>query len=674
MHVAATDLFGPYPPPSFLFIDAQGVYLDKHNFYYLCDEKTDGYIHSPDTSPELWSVTDPDDKISDAVKVKLKKKVNCLLKQTDPTNEFPDYETECGLPLHGGSLVITTDVADTSSGVVPESNDSIILGGSEAQTGFTGIPSPTSIGTPHPTSYLLEHNETYDEATESPTVESSSTITSLATPTTTLFPTAGVRAAATASTAKKKTFKDTILTMPMYAIILASVIVAMTPFFLLGMYHMCCRRGTFRAGPKTNSPSKSSRDKSVYDLVRKSSTEDLECEDINTVGRNNVVTGNKDIDKTDTTLREGCETGNCDPEIGLATLNVTGPIDKDLVTGVANNIYSIWEQLAEEATRHARLRAKWIIEIDSGGSVQTTIRTLGRVKSCGSLVDSEGDLLESESQSEEKSREENELDTTEELGDEVENEKNCHDDDVNGEESQNEDEDREGGEVQDENNSSENEDNREEHRIQDEEKERDEVQDEKNSNVNEENGGENQIQDDEEDGDEVQHQEQGVKEERGERNKIYYDDVNADEVPEDQDDKEEHEEGKQIQDDEANGDEVEDKEKTNEIEYDEGKGEELRDEETDNEEEGNRNDNQVQNEDSDNDSDDLNRQINDEKVDGNDTEDQNQNIDVVDDEEDTNGKNNDDVSDDEVEVHDPKHDDIVESKSIGISSSTEPSS
>ena len=103
----------------------EGVSLDNDNFYNLCDEVTGDYLVSPDSSPELWPRY-YNDRISDDIKTKLKSKISCLVKQTDPSNQFPDYETDCSLPLNGlqtfGPIIIDV-VKNDSDSSLPEWSD-----------------------------------------------------------------------------------------------------------------------------------------------------------------------------------------------------------------------------------------------------------------------------------------------------------------------------------------------------------------------------------------------------------------------------------------------------------------------------------------------------------------------------------------------------------------------
>ena len=70
-----------------------------HNFYNLCDKDTGNYISSPESSPELWSTND-EDVITQELQTKLRAKIGCLMTQTNPSDTYPDYETDCSLPLH----------------------------------------------------------------------------------------------------------------------------------------------------------------------------------------------------------------------------------------------------------------------------------------------------------------------------------------------------------------------------------------------------------------------------------------------------------------------------------------------------------------------------------------------------------------------------------------------
>lgn len=101
----------------------EGVSLETDNFYNLCDEMTGDYIVSPESSPELWPRY-YNNLISDDVKAKLKNKISCLVKQTDPSHQFPDYETDCTLPLDGlqsfGPIIIDAINNDSDSSVFPE--------------------------------------------------------------------------------------------------------------------------------------------------------------------------------------------------------------------------------------------------------------------------------------------------------------------------------------------------------------------------------------------------------------------------------------------------------------------------------------------------------------------------------------------------------------------------
>ncbi len=83
---------------TFVILDRQGVNLNTHNFYNLCDESTGSYINWPESSPELWS--NAADQVTEEVKTKLMGKMECLLKQTNPSDTYLDYETDCGLPLY----------------------------------------------------------------------------------------------------------------------------------------------------------------------------------------------------------------------------------------------------------------------------------------------------------------------------------------------------------------------------------------------------------------------------------------------------------------------------------------------------------------------------------------------------------------------------------------------
>lgn len=71
----------------------QGLTLEHHNFYFLCDENN-FYTTSPDLSRE-WQPAN----FEDFLKNQLKEKIECHWKRTDP-GEVPDYDTRtCDEPL-----------------------------------------------------------------------------------------------------------------------------------------------------------------------------------------------------------------------------------------------------------------------------------------------------------------------------------------------------------------------------------------------------------------------------------------------------------------------------------------------------------------------------------------------------------------------------------------------
>jgi hypothetical protein len=276
------------------------------------------------------------------LKTKLKNRVACLLKQTNPANKFPDYETDCGLPLHDDKLGTSTGEnvqKNSSSTATPVS---VIIGGE------TPIKSPEG---ERPTSLDVGAGDDDSELVPFLRSPSSSSIVG---------------------------------TMPRYALIIASLILILAPCVLYWMYREFCRRVI--VGAKADRyRSKVWKKKSGSDSTTDSST-DSTSNDMNKIEKGLL---NAAITTKNTRAAE--------VEVGSVFIRKSGfQIAKEFGADYLRSYHpSIWLKLADEAKRQAFLRAKWNIYTVSGVVIETSSNSVGTVQTSGTIETDPGLMLES---------------------------------------------------------------------------------------------------------------------------------------------------------------------------------------------------------------------------------------------------------------------------------------
>jgi hypothetical protein len=362
----------------FPFAGEQGVTLDTHNVYNLCDENTGDYINSPERSPELWSISSnttvvSGKRISDDVKTKLMNKIACLLKHTNPSKKYPDYETECDFPRHNDELGSSTIENDSSSIGTSESIIIEDVVSSEAPIESPSGDYPTFLGSNQPIS--LDTTITYD-GSEADTFGEEGT---------TLF----LRSPSSPSTSSLITGS-----MPKYAIVIASLILVVAPCFIYCMYREFCRRVVVgaradRYRPKANqvTPVK------VGDTDTRGGRAPVRMEEIV-----------KELLQAAITTKN---TSSSDLEVGSTIIRKTGlQIDTEFGSDCPRKYHpSIWKKLADETKRQALLRAKWSVYTVSGVVLETSSSSVGTVLTSGTREPTPGPLLESDHQHSEEEME-----------------------------------------------------------------------------------------------------------------------------------------------------------------------------------------------------------------------------------------------------------------------------
>lgn len=362
---------------AFPFAGEQGVNLDTHNVYYLCDENTD-YIISPERSPELWSISSnttvvSGKRISNDLQTKLKNKIACLLKQTNPSNKYPDYETQCDLPLHNdefGSSIVEND--PSSVGI----SESIIIEdvvSSEAPIESPSGDSPTFLGSNQPTS--LDTTITYDGSEADTFGEEGAT--------------PFLRSPSSPSTASLITGS-----MPKYAIVIASLILVVAPCFIYWMYREFCRRVVVGA--------RADRYRSEANQVTPVKVDDSDARGGKAPGPMEKI--EKELLQAAITTKN---TISGDLEVGSTIIRKTGlQIHTEFGSDCPRKYHpSIWQKLGDEAKRQALLRAKWCVYTVSGVVLEKSTSSVGTVLTSGTIEPAPGPLLESDHQHSEEEME-----------------------------------------------------------------------------------------------------------------------------------------------------------------------------------------------------------------------------------------------------------------------------
>ena len=355
------------------FAEQQGVYLDTHNYYYLCDETTGSYINSPEMSPELWPISSDSaaatrERFTNDLKKQLKKKVKCLMEQTDPSNKFPDYETACDLPLEGDE----------------DESDNVEDGSSSA--GTSEITIVDVVDNEPPADYLPTLVDSEPPSADSPTfVESNQTIHLDITDVKNVSESGAfgegdvpfLRSPTSSSTAS-----SLVDTIPNYAIIIAALLLFLAPCFIYWVYREICRRfivgakaDRYRSKFKQEAPIKDS-DTDIGGSIAADITEEIEAE----------------------LLKAAIKTNNnstVDLEVGSAMIHKTGSEIAEEFGSDYNKSYQpmIWRKLANEVKRQSFLRAKWNVYTVSGVVIESSSSTIGTDASTGTSEPAPSTLL-----------------------------------------------------------------------------------------------------------------------------------------------------------------------------------------------------------------------------------------------------------------------------------------
>ena len=334
--------------------------LDTHNFYYLCDEFTGQYVNSPERSPELWSIL-PDspsanrNQISNDLKTKLKGKIACLLKQTNPSKKFPDYKTDCDLPLYDDKLGTPSEENNLSSDGSPvnnvtediELNDSLMTNNTPSESPDNDSLMALESNRPTIDEVTMHdgfvHNDSDPEAfgiegdtpfLKSPSQESSSSLVD---------------------------------TIPTYAIVIAAIILLVAPCLIYWMYREACRRVV--VGAKA-------------DCYRSRMNQEILLKDFvpgTKIVYDYAITSKKQNKRK--LLQPALSTKNhkFDLETGSAVVHKAGyRVAKEFEKFCAKSYHSsFWQKLADEAKRQAFLRAKWNIYTLSDAVAETSSSTIG---------------------------------------------------------------------------------------------------------------------------------------------------------------------------------------------------------------------------------------------------------------------------------------------------------
>lgn len=363
----------------FPFAGDQGLEMDTHNFYYLCDETTGNYIDYPESSPEIVSISstatsDSKKAITDNLRTELMNKVTCLLKQTNPANKYLDYETDCGLPLHY-KIKSSTDGTE-SSVVTPENNTVENIGGTESETDSPSK-SPSESPSGYSTTVLISN-----QPTTGPTFLD---MTDISDGSYVLEPGAvGKEDEETTALLRPPSSQSTtsLVTMPKYAIIIASLLLLLVPCALHWVCREFCRSIVMKK--KAKGEQKKLSRKSFDANARKRSSKSDPIHEIEKELLQAAIT-------TNDTLVD-------DLEVGSATIYRNGfRIGYDYGWDYTKSVYpKFWQKIFSEFRRQAMLRSKWNVVTVSGVVIgPSSATTVATELASGMVEPSPGILLES---------------------------------------------------------------------------------------------------------------------------------------------------------------------------------------------------------------------------------------------------------------------------------------
>ena len=280
----------------------------------------------------------------DDLKAKLKDKITCLLKQTDPSKKNVDYKTDCSLPLYinilENSAVEDDSSPDISSGIVDTEmpTEPPSMSPSISSTTLPGSNETLSVNIPV-TNITPEHsvygtNGSYPGA-----------FPGTGEPDRMTKPNASVEDGVAPFIRTPASPSSKPLTLPTYAIIAVTFILFVVPCILYWLCREHCRAMVLRE--------KAKRYKTSLDGWGTDSSDET-------------------IDEIEDQLIQAAVTTKdaraVDLEVGSAI------IEKTLFRSNKNNISlyartlhpSLWQKLVDEARRHASLRAKWNVYTVSG--------------------------------------------------------------------------------------------------------------------------------------------------------------------------------------------------------------------------------------------------------------------------------------------------------------------